>query len=119
MYGTCRPVLVVNDLELAKMMMVKDFDHFTDLRTFGMDTSTEANRYIANMMPFVTGEKWRKVRSLMTPAFTSGKLKNMVPLMQKVTAISCLCRDTCSCFKNSICSSMFGHLLWNRMECAF
>ncbi len=79
-----RPVLVINDLDLAKDVMIKHFDHFTDRRTFAMDTSTEGNKYTANMLTMITGEKWKKVRSLMSPAFTSGKLKAMVPLIQRV-----------------------------------
>ncbi len=49
-----------------------------------MDTSSEANKLASNMLTMLTGEKWKKVRSMMSPAFTSGKLKAMAPLINKV-----------------------------------
>ena len=46
-------VLLVNDLDLAKQVFVKDFDHFVDRRKqdFG-------NVYFENMMFFAEGEAW-------------------------------------------------------------
>ncbi len=52
-----------------------------------MDTSSEANKLVSNMLTLLTGEKWKKVRSMMSPAFTSGKLKAMAPLVGKVRRI--------------------------------
>ncbi len=75
---------MVNDLDMAKNILVKDFDHFVDRRTFAMDESKEENKIMANMVSMLTGEKWKKVRSLLSPAFTSGKLKAMTPLIDKV-----------------------------------
>ncbi len=77
-------MLVINDLDMARNVLIKDFDHFTDRRSFQFDTSSSSNHIAANMMTMLKGERWRKARSLMSPAFTSGKLKTMVPLMNKV-----------------------------------
>jgi cytochrome P450 family 6 len=81
------PALVINDLELVKHILIRDFDHFTDNRTMDIGTSSEANKYASGMMTNLAGSKWKKIRSLMTPAFTSGKLKTMLPLIQKVVLI--------------------------------
>ena len=65
-------------------MLVKDFDHFVDRREFEIDTTKEGNKIMSNMMTALKGEQWKRVRSIMSPAFTSGKLKAMVPLIQRV-----------------------------------
>lgn len=78
------PVLCVLDLDAAKNILIKDFDHFADRRAFGMDMSKEENRILGNMLTTIKGEKWKKVRSIMSPAFTSGKLKHMTPFLSEV-----------------------------------
>ena len=72
--------LLVNDLDLIKDILIKDFDHFVDRRY--MEFSK--NPYIQNMLTLLTGEKWRAMRSMMSPIFTSGKLRGMVPLIDNV-----------------------------------
>ena len=47
------PVLLVNDLELAKKIMIKDFDHFSDRRKMRMDE--DSNKYFANMVLTLEG----------------------------------------------------------------
>ncbi len=81
------PILVVNDLDCAKNILIKDFDHFVDRRSFDMDTSDRAGKIMANMMTMLTGEKWKTVRNIISPIFTSGKLKAMTPLINKVCEI--------------------------------
>ncbi len=79
-----RPILVLHDVELIKSVLVKDFDHFTDRRAFEMDTNSLGTKILSNMMTSLKGEQWKQVRSAMSPAFTSGKLKAMAPLINKV-----------------------------------
>lgn len=73
------PTLVINDLELAKQMFIKDFDHFVDRREF-----KGGHEYLDNMMIFYEGEQWKEMRSIMSPISTSGKLKGMNKLLNKV-----------------------------------
>ncbi len=75
---------MVTDLEVARNILIKDFDYFADRRSFPMDESTYANKIVANMLTAIKGEKWKKVRNMLSPAFTSGKLKAMFPLIEKV-----------------------------------
>ena len=78
--------LVVNDLELAKKILIKDFDHFTDRTDLGLsgDIENEGDRIFKQVFILLKGDSWKRQRSIMTPVFTSGKLKLMFPLLAKV-----------------------------------
>ena len=73
------PSLVINDLDLAKQMFIKDFDHFVDRRSVSF-----GHEYLDNMLFFMDGEPWKEVRSIISPMFTSGKLKNMYKLFNTI-----------------------------------
>lgn len=45
-----KPHVVVRDLELAKMVMIKDFDHFVDRRHVDLHEDVGSNVYAANML---------------------------------------------------------------------
>eukprot|EP00096_Caligus_rogercresseyi_P010002 TRINITY_DN3513_c0_g1_i2.p1 TRINITY_DN3513_c0_g1~~TRINITY_DN3513_c0_g1_i2.p1 ORF type:complete len:432 (+),score=56.42 TRINITY_DN3513_c0_g1_i2:73-1368(+) len=77
------PVVVVKDAELARSVLVKDFEVFPNRRPLA-DMKSEDNKYFANMMSVISDvEKWRKVRTMISPVFTSGKLKAMTPILQE------------------------------------
>ncbi|CAB4063133.1 CYP6 [Lepeophtheirus salmonis] len=78
-----KPVVIVLDVDLAKNVLVKDFEYFPIRRPFP-EISNSTNLYMARMMPFVSNvDKWKKIRSMMSPVFTSGKLKAMLPHLQE------------------------------------
>ena len=79
------PTLVINDLELAKRILIKDFDHFVDRRP--IDVAEEPNKYLLNMLTTMSGDKWKAMRSTISPVFTSGKLKGIVPRIDNVSKI--------------------------------
>ncbi|XP_023030479.1 cytochrome P450 9e2 isoform X2 [Leptinotarsa decemlineata] len=74
------PVLVLKDPELMKLVLIKDFDHFTDRRTYIPD---DVDPLWANSLFSLKGSKWRNMRSTLSPAFTSSKMKGMFILMKK------------------------------------
>jgi cytochrome P450 family 6 len=78
-----QPRFVIRDIELAKRIMVKDFDHFPDRRKFDLHYSG-GNKYLMNMFSIMEGDKWKLMRHILTPAFTSGKLKHMTKYIHKV-----------------------------------
>ena len=80
------PILVVRDLELAKHVMIKDFDHFVDRRA--IQASRKSNRYFMDMLTMMTGERWKTMRNILSPVFTSGKLRNMMPIIDNVSKSS-------------------------------
>jgi hypothetical protein len=79
-FGT--PILVIRDLELAKNVMIKDFDHFVDRRK--IEANPKSNKYFMEMLTMMTGERWKTMRNIMSPVFTSGKLRNMMPIIHNV-----------------------------------
>ncbi|KAK8737061.1 hypothetical protein OTU49_004781 [Cherax quadricarinatus] len=71
------PCLMVGDPELLKHVMVKDFDHFTD-RSF-----VRFNEPVMDhMLLGLKGSMWKAVRSVMTPTFSSGKVKQTLALVK-------------------------------------
>ena len=75
------PQLVVQDMELIKDVLIKDFDHFVDRREFTFGDS----KYLDKMLTVLTGDKWKTMRTMVSPIFTSGKLKGMVNLIDNVS----------------------------------
>ena len=71
--------IMVFDLSLIKQMFIKDFDYFTGKAKFDF-----GNKYLDNALFMLEGENWRQARHASTPVFTSGKLKKMSRLMNKV-----------------------------------
>ena len=79
-YGV-RPVLVVADPNVLKKIFIKDFNVFSD-RTSSQKPGVAPDPSLPNLsLSQVSGEEWRRQRSIMTPTFTSGKMRHMFPLM--------------------------------------
>ncbi|XP_072937844.1 cytochrome P450 6B5-like [Epargyreus clarus] len=70
--------LVIRDPDLIKQFIVTDFIHFhpRGLNPYGL----EVEPLLRNLF-FADGDLWRLLRQRMTPAFTSGKLRAMFPLI--------------------------------------
>ena len=78
--------LMVNDFDVAKRMLIKDFDHFVDRTDLGVkfNKSIEMEQVWHNMFLWQKGDNWKVRRSMMSPVFTTGKLKMMFPLLLKI-----------------------------------
>jgi cytochrome P450 family 9 len=68
-----RPIVYVIDLDLVKQILVKDFDHFVDRRKFELGNEP----ILRNMLTILEGQEWKDVRAVMSPTFTTGKIKRM------------------------------------------
>ena len=68
---------------IIPILLLQDFDYFPTQRDLYIGT----NKYLADMMIVLSGDRWKAMRTLATPVFTSGKLKSMVPLIDKVSAM--------------------------------
>ena len=87
-----RPNIAIRDLDIAKQILVKDFDQFSERKPDDMDAfspHSKNNKYFRNMLIELRGQEWKQTRSSLTPIFTSGKLKAMVPLIHKAASECC------------------------------
>lgn len=75
-----KPALMVNDPELIKRILVKDFNSFAE-RYSGSDVHDPLGHY--NLFS-AKSSLWRRIRNKMTPFFSSGKLKMMFYLLDKI-----------------------------------
>ncbi|CAL4199041.1 unnamed protein product, partial [Meganyctiphanes norvegica] len=80
-YEFFTPTISFGDPEILKSVMIKDFDHFTDRRVLEMNS--EYDSYAKDMLVNATGEHWRGIRSVITPSFSSGKIKSMFHVVMK------------------------------------
>ncbi|XP_072749237.1 cytochrome P450 9e2-like [Anoplolepis gracilipes] len=78
LYDLTRPLIVLRDPELIKSVTLKHFDMFMDHPTFIDETQ---DPFFGKNLIFLRGERWRDVRSILSPAFTSSKMKSMFKLM--------------------------------------
>ncbi|XP_055959143.1 cytochrome P450 3A24 isoform X2 [Patella vulgata] len=77
LYFGREPSLVINDLDILKEVLVKDFQHFTDRRV------SVARAYVEKGVFFQGGADWKRIRNIITPTFSSGKLKLMIGNINK------------------------------------
>ncbi|XP_076374791.1 putative cytochrome P450 6a14 [Megalopta genalis] len=76
-YGGRSPILVVNDLDLVKDVLIADFSLFA---ARGLPLYRKVDRLQEHLF-HLEPEIWRPLRARLSPVFTSGKLKEMFPMM--------------------------------------
>ncbi|XP_058837438.1 cytochrome P450 9e2-like [Topomyia yanbarensis] len=75
-------VFALLDPELIKTVAVKNFDHFTDRRPTFWNPNAKNPRTILHRTLFsLAGEKWRNMRTTLSPAFTGSKMRLMFELV--------------------------------------
>ncbi|XP_077285508.1 uncharacterized protein LOC143910785 [Arctopsyche grandis] len=74
LFENLKPLIVIKDLDLLKQIAIKDFDTFHDHRNFANSNHEDL---FGNILFVMQGEKWREMRSALSPAFTSAKMRNM------------------------------------------
>lgn len=80
-YVTNKPALLIKDPAILRQVMVKDFNYFMH-RNFHIDEKVD---FSGNGNIFVNcTERWKHIRTKLTPVFTTSKLKYMFSLMVEV-----------------------------------
>ncbi|XP_027730664.1 cytochrome P450 3A8-like [Vombatus ursinus] len=73
-----QPVLAITDPETIKSVLVKEcYSVFTNRRRFGPAGILESAISIAE------DDQWKRIRTVLSPTFTSGKLKEMFPIINQ------------------------------------
>ncbi|XP_057691587.1 thromboxane-A synthase isoform X1 [Corythoichthys intestinalis] len=75
-----RAVVVVADPDMLRQVMVREFSSFPNRMT-----NRFASKPISDCLLMLKNERWKRVRSILTPAFSAAKMKEMVPLIQTAT----------------------------------
>lgn len=77
-YIFTKPQFFPTDLELVRNVVTKDFQHFVDRDIF-VNEKQPLQAHLLNLK----GDKWRNLRSKLSPTFTSGKMKMMFSVMEE------------------------------------
>lgn len=80
------PVYIIRNPELIKQIAIKDFDHFTNHR---ITLDSEVEPILGRVMFFSKDQKWKDMRSTISPAFTGSKMRKMFPLIDFCAKQSC------------------------------
>lgn len=75
------PIMMILDLDLIKNIMVKDFNVFPNRKAYFNEKDDPLTAHLVNL----EDDEWRSLRTKLTPTFSSGKLKMMLPTIIKVT----------------------------------
>ncbi|XP_070827573.1 thromboxane-A synthase [Chaetodon trifascialis] len=75
-----RPVIVIADPDMLRQVMVKDFSRFPNRMTVRF-----ATKPMTDCLLMLRNERWKRVRSILTPSFSAAKMKEMVPLINTAT----------------------------------
>ena len=78
-YGARMPVLVTIDFDIIRSVFIKDTETFVSRNKF-KSGDPNSDDMLSNIQDY---EKWKMMRSVMSPTFSSGKLKRMVPAISK------------------------------------
>jgi len=78
MFDMTNPVIVIRDPELIKSIAQKNLDLFSDHRSF---IEEHQDPLFGKNLFTLKDERWRQVQPLLSPAFTSSKMKDMFILM--------------------------------------
>lgn len=76
-YMMFKPVVLLRDAGLARRVLSVDFRSFHDRGVYCNPTYDPLSENLFAM----TGNRWRTMRAKLSPTFTSGKLKNMLPVI--------------------------------------
>ncbi|KAI8436292.1 hypothetical protein MSG28_004337 [Choristoneura fumiferana] len=80
-YEFVSPVILIKDIELMKKIAIQDFESFLDHRVY---ISDEIDQLFGRTLFILRGNDWKNMRAKLSPAFTSAKMKQMLPFMVEI-----------------------------------
>ncbi|CAL8106832.1 unnamed protein product [Orchesella dallaii] len=70
------PHIFIADPEMIRLIFIKDFDHFHNKRALDF-----GHPLVGDMMDMLPYDRWKIVRSFISPSLTTGKIRNMSTAM--------------------------------------
>ena len=80
-YLLSRPALLVRDLDLIKRILVTDFNQFSNR---ALEADPIHDRLGSQNLFMIRNPLWKEIRAMISPVYSSSKLKQMYPLMVEV-----------------------------------
>lgn len=80
-YEGPKPILVISDLECVQDVFVKHFASFHGRRLFVIQEDSDKDKNVS--MFNAHGNRWKRLRTIVNPAFTEVKMRKMFPLMKR------------------------------------
>ena len=102
-YDGSRPILSISDPKVYKKILIKDFNLFTDR------FDPPKHETLKTSLFFLPGQKWKRVRTICTPTFTSSKLKNIFSIIRDSMPGVMDGLETASATRSDVdCKKLFG-----------
>ncbi|XP_011865322.1 PREDICTED: cytochrome P450 9e2-like [Vollenhovia emeryi] len=77
-YDVKNPIVMLRDPQLIKLVTLRHFDAFKDHISF---VDENQDPFFGKNLSVLRGDRWHGIRSMLSPAFTSSKMKSMFKLM--------------------------------------
>ncbi|GBN90743.1 Cytochrome P450 3A13, partial [Araneus ventricosus] len=82
-YDGNTPVLAVADPKLLREILVKEFPTFMNRRMAGF---MSGDAIVSSFLFTLHGEEWRRMRSIISPTFSTGKIKKMINYIKQCSS---------------------------------
>ena len=79
-YEFLTPIIVLRDLDLIKTVTMKNVEQFPDHRPL---VNRKVDPMLGGMLFMLNGDQWKDHRNMLSPTFTSSKIKTMFKLMSE------------------------------------
>ncbi|XP_043258935.1 probable cytochrome P450 6a20 [Colletes gigas] len=79
LYMLYKPFLMVNEPDLIRDVLAKEFSSFHDRGIYCNEETDPLSGHLFQL----PGKKWRNLRVKLTPTFTSGKIKQIFPVLKE------------------------------------